>query len=147
MINVCLQILPFGFVTFHTVYDDIFSIDMQPDDFFDYYGFSRYAMELNELTPELKALLPPTDTRFRPDQRYIQSFIYSEKKCLLINGIMFSFFLVICLVGVFFFSIRLLEEGKVAEAGEKKDAVEEKQRERRKEMAKTGEEHVPRFFR
>lgn len=44
-------------------------------------------------------------------------------------------------------AIRLLEEGKVAEADKKKDEVEEKQRERRKEMAKKGEEHVPRFFR
>eukprot|EP00066_Takifugu_rubripes_P012587 XP_011601853.1 PREDICTED: oxysterol-binding protein-related protein 7-like isoform X3 [Takifugu rubripes] len=82
----------------------------QPEDFFDYYGFSTYARELNELTPELEAVLPPTDTRFRPDQR-------------------------------------LLEQGKVEEADKKKDEVEEKQRERRKEMAKKGEEHVPRFFR
>lgn len=42
----------------------------QPNDFFDYYGFSRYARELNELTPELELVLPPTDTRFRPDQRF-----------------------------------------------------------------------------
>ncbi|KAF3845778.1 hypothetical protein F7725_002856, partial [Dissostichus mawsoni] len=83
---------------------------VQPDDYAQFYGFSRYARELNELTPELKAALPPTDTRFRPDQR-------------------------------------LLEEGKVAEADTKKDEVEEKQRERRKEMTKTGEEHVSRFFR
>lgn len=47
-----------------------FSIDAQPQDFFDYYGFSHYARELNELTPELEAVLPPTDTRFRPDQRF-----------------------------------------------------------------------------
>lgn len=46
-----------------------------------------------------------------------------------------------------FSSIRLLEEGKVAEADKKKDEVEEKQRERRKEMAKMGQEHIPRFFR
>lgn len=44
------------------------------------------------------------------------------------------------------FSLRLLEEGKLSEADKKKDEVEEKQRERRKEMAKKGEEHVPRFF-
>lgn len=44
-------------------------------------------------------------------------------------------------------SVRLLEEGKVAEADKKKDEVEEKQRERRKEMTKMGEEHTPRFFR
>ncbi|XP_078807173.1 oxysterol-binding protein-related protein 7 isoform X5 [Oryzias latipes] len=83
--------------------------NVQPDDHFQFYGFSRYARELNELTPDLKEVLPPTDTRFRPDQR-------------------------------------LLEEGKVAEADKKKDEVEEKQRTRRKEMAKRGEEHIPRFF-
>ncbi|XP_029945551.1 oxysterol-binding protein-related protein 7-like isoform X2 [Salarias fasciatus] len=88
----------------------IWKPNVQPDDHFDFYGFSRYARELNELTPDLKAVLPPTDTRFRPDQR-------------------------------------LLEEGKVLEADKRKDEVEEKQRERRKEMAKRGEEHVPRFFR
>lgn len=44
-------------------------------------------------------------------------------------------------------SIRLLEEGKVPEADKKKDEVEEKQRERRKEMTKKGEEHIARFFR
>ncbi|XP_037112165.1 oxysterol-binding protein-related protein 7-like isoform X1 [Syngnathus acus] len=88
----------------------IWKPNVQPDDHFQFYGFSRYARELNELTPELKAVLPPTDTRFRPDQR-------------------------------------LLEEGKVAEADKKKDEVEEKQRERRKEMAKQGKQHIPRFFR
>ncbi|XP_053468845.1 oxysterol-binding protein-related protein 6-like isoform X3 [Ictalurus furcatus] len=82
----------------------------QPEDYFEYYGFSCYARELNELTPELKDVLPPTDTRFRPDQR-------------------------------------LLEEGKVAESDKLKDEVEEKQRDRRKELSKRGEEHIPRFFR
>ncbi|XP_017287709.1 oxysterol-binding protein-related protein 7 isoform X3 [Kryptolebias marmoratus] len=88
----------------------IWKPNVQPDDYAQYYGFSRYARELNELTPDLMGVLPPTDTRFRPDQR-------------------------------------LLEAGKVAEADKRKDEVEEKQRERRKEMAKKGEEHIPRFFR
>uniref|UniRef100_M4ASR9 Oxysterol-binding protein n=1 Tax=Xiphophorus maculatus TaxID=8083 RepID=M4ASR9_XIPMA len=88
----------------------IWKPNVQPDDHFQYYGFSRYARELNEMTADLEVLLPPTDARFRPDQK-------------------------------------LLEEGKVAEADKKKDQVEEKQRERRKEMAKRGEEHIPRFFR
>lgn len=43
--------------------------------------------------------------------------------------------------------VRLLEEGKVQETDKKKDEVEEKQRERRKMLAKRGEEHIPRFFR
>ncbi|KAM9474077.1 oxysterol-binding protein-related protein 7-like isoform 5-T5 [Salvelinus alpinus] len=82
----------------------------QPDDHFQYYGFGRYARELNELTPELKKVLPPSDTRYRPDQR-------------------------------------ILEEGDVAGADSKKEEVEQKQRDRRKELAKKGEAHVPRFFR
>ncbi len=43
-----------------------------PTDYELYYGFSRFAIELNELCPELKELLPPTDARFRLDQRYMQ---------------------------------------------------------------------------
>lgn len=44
-------------------------------------------------------------------------------------------------------TVRLLEEGKVDECDKKKDEVEEKQRERRKILAKKGEDHIPRFFR
>uniref|UniRef100_A0A671LCG0 Oxysterol-binding protein n=1 Tax=Sinocyclocheilus anshuiensis TaxID=1608454 RepID=A0A671LCG0_9TELE len=44
----------------------------QPDAYFDYYGFSQYARELNDLTPDIKDKLPPTDTRFRPDQRLLE---------------------------------------------------------------------------
>ncbi|KAJ3163796.1 Oxysterol-binding protein- protein 3 [Geranomyces variabilis] len=33
------------------------------------YGFTAFAVELNELTPDLEGLLPDTDTRYRPDQR------------------------------------------------------------------------------
>ncbi|XP_074519240.1 oxysterol-binding protein-related protein 7 [Halichoeres trimaculatus] len=80
-----------------------------PKDYLLYYGFSAFAMELNELPPGLKPLLPPTDSRLRPDQR-------------------------------------LLEDGYVEESDKKKDFIEEYQRERRKELAKKGEEHIPRFF-
>ncbi|XP_068610323.1 oxysterol-binding protein-related protein 7 [Brachionichthys hirsutus] len=82
----------------------------QPEDYLLYYGFSSFAMELNELTPDLKPLLPPTDSRLRLDQRF-------------------------------------LEEGKVDETDKKKDDIEAFQRERRRELSKRGEEHVPRFFR
>ena len=41
-----------------------------PEDYMLFYGFTRFAMELNELDPDQAKLLPPTDTRFRPDQRY-----------------------------------------------------------------------------
>ncbi|XP_036427633.1 oxysterol-binding protein-related protein 7 [Colossoma macropomum] len=44
----------------------------QPKDYILYYGFSNFAMEMNELTPNLKPLLPPTDSRLRPDQRMLE---------------------------------------------------------------------------
>uniref|UniRef100_A0A8C4HM32 Oxysterol-binding protein n=1 Tax=Dicentrarchus labrax TaxID=13489 RepID=A0A8C4HM32_DICLA len=37
-----------------------------------YYGFTQFAVELNELDSTLRPLLPPTDTRFRPDQRLLE---------------------------------------------------------------------------
>ncbi|KAG1675611.1 Oxysterol-binding protein-related protein 6 [Nymphon striatum] len=43
-----------------------------PEDYELYYGFSRFALELNELTPETMKILPPTDTRLRPDQRMLE---------------------------------------------------------------------------
>ncbi|KAI8071203.1 Oxysterol-binding protein-domain-containing protein [Gongronella butleri] len=39
------------------------------DDYTNYYGFTRFCMELNEITSLEKGKLPITDTRFRPDQR------------------------------------------------------------------------------
>ncbi|XP_038869907.1 oxysterol-binding protein-related protein 6-like [Salvelinus namaycush] len=43
-----------------------------PTDYELYYGFTRFAIELNELCPEMQDLLPPTDARFRPDQRHLE---------------------------------------------------------------------------
>lgn len=40
-----------------------------PLDHEQYYGFTKFAVELNELEPSGKLLLPPTDTRLRVDQR------------------------------------------------------------------------------
>ncbi|CAG9821270.1 unnamed protein product [Phaedon cochleariae] len=42
-----------------------------PPDHERYYGFTRFAVELNELGQEA-GLLPPTDTRLRPDQRALE---------------------------------------------------------------------------
>uniref|UniRef100_A0A8C8JZ68 Oxysterol-binding protein n=1 Tax=Oncorhynchus tshawytscha TaxID=74940 RepID=A0A8C8JZ68_ONCTS len=81
----------------------------QPKDYYLYYGFSNFALELNELTPGLKPLLPPTDSRLRPDQR-------------------------------------MLEDGRVDDCDKFKEEVEDMQRERRKQLAKKGQEHKPRFF-
>ncbi|KAJ8251710.1 hypothetical protein GJAV_G00224270 [Gymnothorax javanicus] len=43
-----------------------------PENSYLYYNFSRIAMEMNELLPEFTPLLPPTDSRFRPDQRLLE---------------------------------------------------------------------------
>ncbi|XP_019417292.1 PREDICTED: oxysterol-binding protein-related protein 1C-like [Lupinus angustifolius] len=37
------------------------------------YNFTGFAMTLNELTIGLKEILPPTDSRLRPDQRYLEN--------------------------------------------------------------------------
>lgn len=43
-----------------------------PNDHLEYYGMGEFAISLNDLVSEHKALLPPTDTRFRPDQRLLE---------------------------------------------------------------------------
>ena len=43
-----------------------------PDDSTFYYGFSRFAMELNEILDAERSVLPITDTRYRPDQRFLE---------------------------------------------------------------------------
>nr|XP_056717378.1 oxysterol-binding protein-related protein 6 isoform X2 [Euleptes europaea] len=43
-----------------------------PTNYERYYGFTRFAIELNELDPPLKDLIPRTDARFRPDQRFLE---------------------------------------------------------------------------
>lgn len=53
----------------------LLSSGTMPEDYELYYGFTRFAMELNELDLETAKILPKTDTRFRPDQRYIQIII------------------------------------------------------------------------
>lgn len=80
-----------------------------PEDFSLYYGFTRFAIELNELSDDIKDDIPPTDTRFRPDQKN-------------------------------------LENGDVENAEIQKHRIEEKQRNRRKEMEARGEPHQPLWF-
>ncbi|KAE8215535.1 hypothetical protein CF327_g1207 [Tilletia walkeri] len=38
----------------------------------DYYGFTYFAVTLNEITPDIQPFLPPTDSRLRPDQRAME---------------------------------------------------------------------------
>ena len=42
------------------------------------FPLSKWALELNELTPELKAKLPPTDDRLRPDMRLFEHGSFNE---------------------------------------------------------------------
>ncbi|KAI9536555.1 Oxysterol-binding protein- protein 3 [Dissostichus eleginoides] len=50
----------------------IWRANAMPADLEQYYGFTKFAIELNELDPPLKLLLPPTDTRLRVDQRLLE---------------------------------------------------------------------------
>ncbi|MFT7805375.1 oxysterol-binding protein-related protein 3 [Arapaima gigas] len=50
----------------------IWRANVMPPDHEQYYGFTKFAIELNELDPTVKPLLPPTDTRLRLDQRLLE---------------------------------------------------------------------------
>ncbi|XP_053182507.1 oxysterol-binding protein-related protein 3 [Scomber japonicus] len=50
----------------------IWRANAMPVDHEQYYGFTKFAIELNELDPSLKLLLPLTDTRLRVDQRLLE---------------------------------------------------------------------------
>lgn len=43
-----------------------------PDQSSSYYGFCAFTFRLNELTSDLRRYLPPTDSRWRPDQRSLE---------------------------------------------------------------------------
>ncbi|WOL00224.1 oxysterol-binding protein-related protein 2A-like isoform X1 [Canna indica] len=42
------------------------------------YNLTSFAITLNEITSELKEKLPPTDSRLRPDQRYLENGEYEK---------------------------------------------------------------------
>ncbi|KAG2709121.1 hypothetical protein I3760_05G224200 [Carya illinoinensis] len=48
----------------------------KPPEFLTRYNLTRFAITLNELSPGLKEKLPPTDSRLRPDQRYLENGEY-----------------------------------------------------------------------
>uniref|UniRef100_A0A8B9KRR2 Oxysterol-binding protein n=1 Tax=Astyanax mexicanus TaxID=7994 RepID=A0A8B9KRR2_ASTMX len=50
----------------------IWRTNPMPPDYEQYYGFTKFALELNELDLHTKQILPPTDTRFRLDQRLLE---------------------------------------------------------------------------
>merc|ERR1719232_1140633 len=53
-----------------------------PNDSELFYGFSRFAIELNEILESERSHLPKTDTRFRPDQRALEDGRISEAETL-----------------------------------------------------------------
>jgi len=55
--------------------ESIWSVNPYPPKYEDQYCFGQFTVELNEITPDIKDKLPPTDTRLRPDQR-----LYEEGK-------------------------------------------------------------------
>ncbi|CAM8885383.1 unnamed protein product [Rhodiola kirilowii] len=42
------------------------------------YNLPSFAITLNEITPALQEKLPPTDSRFRPDQRHLENGEYEK---------------------------------------------------------------------
>ncbi|XP_054723280.1 oxysterol-binding protein-related protein 2-like isoform X1 [Uloborus diversus] len=50
----------------------LWEADPRPDYSSEYYNFTYYAMALNELDEEMKSVLPPTDSRLRPDIRKLE---------------------------------------------------------------------------
>ncbi|XP_063041424.1 oxysterol-binding protein-related protein 3a isoform X2 [Engraulis encrasicolus] len=50
----------------------IWRANVMPEDYEQFYGLTQFAIELNELDDKERPLLPPTDTRFRPDQRMLE---------------------------------------------------------------------------
>lgn len=81
-----------------------------PNDHAEYFGFTEFAITLNDTPSHLRGLLPPTDSRLRPDQR-------------------------------------MLEEGRVGEAEEEKQRIEQAQRESRQSLEERGDAWTPRWFR
>ncbi|KAJ2882851.1 Oxysterol-binding protein 3 [Coemansia aciculifera] len=80
-----------------------------PPDAHRYYGFSYFAMRLNELIPGTRKDLPTTDTRFRPDQR-------------------------------------AYEEGRIDDAEQIKQKLEEAQRARKRERDESGLQWKAQWF-
>lgn len=101
------------------------------------YGFTQFALELNELTPELRRVLPSTDTRLRPDQRSA-----ARRGCGL--GWAGAGQLI---TGRAPCPPRYLEEGNVPAAEAQKRQIEQLQRDRRRVMEENNITHQARFFR
>lgn len=51
----------------------LWEIEPKREDWERIYYFSKFALQLNKLTPEMKKKIAPTDCRFRPDQRALEN--------------------------------------------------------------------------
>lgn len=56
----------------------LFRRNPPPDDFYEQYCMTRFAITLNDPSDPLVLELPPTDSRFRPDQRALESGEHSK---------------------------------------------------------------------
>jgi hypothetical protein len=74
----------------------LWQVNPRPECSSQYYNFTLFSMSLNQLNDKLAKLLPPTDSRFRPDVRKLEDgdlglnfyFIYSI--VLFLNSLSFS---------------------------------------------------------
>ena len=53
-----------------------------PPNYVEYYGFTKFGIELNEITTVEQGFLPPTDSRLRPDLRLFEDGIITRANTL-----------------------------------------------------------------
>ena len=118
---------PNSFKIMHVLFSVLHSAPMPPDSD-KYYGFSQFAIELNELKESESSFLPRTDSRFRPDQRYFSSspqvFLHTLNVGTL--SLLHVAAVSVCEMFVLHYShCRLLENGNIKEAEAEKLRVEQ----------------------
>ena len=87
-----------------------------------YYGFTKFAIELNEILPQHEASLPHTDSRWRPDQQLLEQ-------------------------GTFWFVMDYHPlKGRIHDAENEKKRVEDIQRKAARKRESLGVKYEPRFF-
>lgn len=62
---------------------------IMPEDHELYYGFTRFAVELNEVDEDQVHHYAPTDSRFRPDQRFVLPISLTYNKCMIVHDIVY----------------------------------------------------------
>lgn len=165
-----------GSGTVHLPQPLAFPPDSMPPDHERNFGFTQFALELNELTAELKRSLPSTDTRLRPDQRSVSGRphpgtvgsslpdmgFHTELGLPFLLGVASGRW-VLCVEGAgqgiealglegavpltAVWKLRYLEEGNIQAAEAQKRRIEQLQRDRRRVMEENNIVHQARFFR